>query len=147
MTTLARHREDAGGDTDDATHWSPGDGQATGMSQSGVSPSGGFRLKPHCERLQTSPDPFFIEKVRTSWVFISIRPEPPGAVRRREDPGAGARSHRSGATRSSGLPERATHDYVRNGTPTSSRLDMASGKSSPDMTDRHEPFESQVLEP
>jgi len=42
-----------------------------------------------------------------------------------------------------GLPERATHDYVRNGTTNLyAALDMASGKVIADMTDRTEPSSS-----
>ena len=41
-----------------------------------------------------------------------------------------------------GLPERATHDYVRNGTTNHyGALDMASGKVIADMTDRHRAVE------
>ncbi len=58
----------------------------------------------------------------------SSRRRRPCAVRRREEPDPGARPDRAHPSPRPGLPERATHDYVRNGTTTLfAALELATG--------------------
>ena len=66
-----------------------------------------------------------------------------GALYRREVPSASAGSHRADPAVAPGLPEKATHDYLRHGTTTLfAALEVATGK----VTDacyphhRHEEF-------
>ena len=126
----------------DATHWSTRSmAKATGMSQSGVSRIWrAFGLKPHLrETFKLSPDPLFIEKVRD---VVGLYLNPPEAalvlcVDEKTQVQALDRTAPVLPLRP-GLPERATHDYVRNGTTNLyAALDMASGKVIADMTDRH----------
>jgi transposase len=130
----------------DATHWSTRSmAKATGMSQSGVSRIWrAFGLKPHLrETFKLSPDPFFIEKVRD---VVGLYLNPPEAalvlcVDEKTQVQALDRTAPVLPLRP-GLPERATHDYVRNGTTNLyAALDMASGKVIADMTDRHRAVE------
>jgi len=130
----------------DATHWSTRSmAKATGMSQSGVSRIWrAFGLKPHLrETFKLSPDPFFIEKVRD---VVGLYLNPPEAalvlcVDEKTQVQALDRTAPVPPLRP-GLPERATHDYVRNGTTNLyAALDMASGKVIADMTDRHRAVE------
>src|SRR5436309_14883371 len=103
-----------------ATHWSTRSmAAAAGMSQSAVSriwrPCG---LKPHqSEAFKLSPDPQFIDKVRDI-VGLYLNP-PDAAVVMCVD----EKSQIQALDRSApilplrpGVPERQTHDYVRNGT-------------------------------
>jgi hypothetical protein len=92
---------------------------ATGMSQTAVSRIWrAFALKPHqSESFKLSPDPLFIEKVRDI-VGLYLNP-PDAAVVLCVD----EKSQIQALDRSApvlplmpGVPERATHDYVRNGT-------------------------------
>src|SRR5271170_4872984 len=110
----------------DATHWSTRSmAAATGMSQSAVSRIWrAFGLKPHqTETFKLSPDPQFIEKVRDI-VGLYLNP-PEAAVVLCVD----EKSQIQALDRTApvlplmpGVPERATHDYVRNGTTESRRF-------------------------
>jgi transposase len=126
----------------DATHWSTRQmAAATGMSQTAVSRIWrAFGLKPHQrESFKLSPDPLFIEKVRDI-VGLYLNP-PDAAVVLCVD----EKSQIHALDRSApvlplmpGVPERATHDYVRNGTTNLyAALDVASGQVIADMTPRH----------
>jgi transposase len=132
----------------DATHWSTRSmAQATGMSQSAVSRIWrAFGLKPHLtETFKLSPDPMFIEKVRDI-VGLYLNP-PDAAVVLCVD----EKSQIQALDRTSpvlpiapGLPERRTHDYVRNGTTNLyAALDVASGNVITNMTTRHRAEEFQ----
>ena len=126
----------------DATHWSTRSmAQATGMSQTAVSRIWrAFGLKPHqSESFKLSPDPQFIEKVRDI-EGLYLNP-PDAAVVLCVD----EKSQIQALDRSApvlplmpGVPERATHDYVRNGTTNLyAALDVASGQVIAEMTPRH----------
>ena len=125
-----------------ATHWSTRSmAAATGMSQSAVSRIWrAFGLKPHrTEHFKLSPDPQFVDKVRDI-VGLYLNP-PEAAVVLCVD----EKSQIQALERSSpilplmpGVPERQTHDYVRNGTTNLyAALDVASGKVISEMTPRH----------
>jgi transposase len=126
----------------DATHWSTRSmAHATGMNQTAVSRIWrAFGLKPHqSESFKLSPDPLFIEKVRDI-VGLYLNP-PDAAVVLCVD----EKSQIQALDRSApvlplmpGVPERATHDYVRNGTTNLyAALDVASGQVISEMTARH----------
>ncbi len=126
----------------DATHWSTRSmAQATGMSQSAISRIWrAFGLKPHqTEAFKLSPDPQFIDKVRDI-VGLYLNP-PDAAVVLCVD----EKSQIQALDRSApvlplmpGVPERRTHDYVRNGTTNLyAALDVASGQVIADMSPRH----------
>ena len=126
----------------DATHWSTRSmAAATGMSQSAVSRIWrAFGLKPHqTETFKLSPDPQFIDKVRDI-VGLYLNP-PEAAVVLCVD----EKSQIQALDRSApllplmpGVPERRTHDYVRNGTTNLyAALDVASGQVIAEMTPRH----------
>jgi len=125
-----------------ATHWSTRQmAGATGMSQTAVSRIWrAFGLKPHrSEHFKLSPDPQFVDKVRDI-VGLYLNP-PEAAVVLCVD----EKSQIQALERSSpilplmpGVPERQTHDYVRNGTTNLyAALDVASGKVISEMTPRH----------
>src|SRR5487761_699233 len=125
-----------------ATHWSTRSmAAATGMSQTAVSRIWrAFALKPHqVESFKLSPDPQFIDKVRDI-VGIYLNP-PEAAVVLCVD----EKSQIQALERSApilplmpGVPERQTHDYVRNGiTNLYAALDTASGEVIAEMTPRH----------
>jgi len=125
-----------------ATHWSTRSmAAATGMSQTAVSRIWrAFGLKPHqTEAFKLSPDPQFIDKVRDI-VGLYLNP-PEAAVVMCVD----EKSQIQALDRSApvlplmpGVPERRTHDYVRNGTTNLyAALDVASGQVIADMTPRH----------
>jgi transposase len=125
-----------------ATHWSTRSmAQATGMSQTAVSRIWrAFGLKPHlAETFKLSPDPQFIDKVRDI-VGLYLNP-PEAAVVLCVD----EKSQIQALDRTApvlplmpGIPERRTHDYVRNGTTNLyAALDVASGKVIADLTPRH----------
>ena len=125
-----------------ATHWSTRSmAQATGMSQSAISRIWrAFALKPHqAESFKLSPDPQFIDKVRDV-VGLYLNP-PEAAVVMCVD----EKSQIQALDRSApilplmpGVPERHTHDYVRNGTTNLyAALDIASGNVIADMSPRH----------
>jgi len=126
----------------DATHWSTRSmANATGMSQSAVSRIWrAFALKPHqAEAFKLSPDPQFIDKVRDI-VGLYLNP-PDAAVVLCVD----EKSQIQALDRTApvlplmpGVAERATHDYVRNGTTNLyAALDVASGQVIAEMTPRH----------
>jgi transposase len=116
----------------DATHWS----RASMAKKSGLSKSTvgriwqAFRLKPHrSETFKLSKDPLFIDKVRD---VVGLYLDPPEkAVLLCVD----EKSQVQALDRSQpvlpmmpGMPERRTHDYVRNGiTSLFAALDMSSG--------------------
>jgi transposase len=124
-----------------ATHWSTRSmAAATGMSQSAVSRIWrAFGLKPHqTETFKLSPDPQFIDKVRDI-VGLYLNP-PEAAVVLCVD----EKSQIQALDRTApvlplmpGVPERRTHDYVRNGTTNLyAALDVASGQVISEMTPR-----------
>ena len=126
----------------DATHWSTRSmAAATGMSQSAISRIWrAFGLKPHqAETFKLSPDPQFIDKV-SDIVGLYLNP-PEAAVVLCVD----EKSQIQALDRSApvlplmpGVPERQTHDYVRNGTTNLyAALDVASGQVISEMTPRH----------
>lgn len=130
------------GSPPNATHWSTRQmAGATGMSQTAVSRIWrAFGLKPHrSEHFKLSPDPQFVDKVRDI-VGLYLNP-PEAAVVLCVD----EKSQIQALERSSpilplmpGVPERQTHDYVRNGTTNLyAALDVASGKVISEMTPRH----------
>jgi transposase len=125
-----------------ATHWSTRSmAQATGMSQSAISRIWrAFGLKPHqTESFKLSPDPQFIDKVRDI-VGLYLNP-PDAAVVLCVD----EKSQIQALDRSApilplmpGVPERRTHDYVRNGTTNLyAALNVASGQVIANMSPRH----------
>jgi transposase len=126
----------------DATHWSTRSmAKATGMSQSAVSRIWrAFGLKPHqTESFKLSPDPLFVDKVRDI-VGLYLNPPEAAVVLCLDE-----KSQIQALDRSApvlplmpGVPERRTHDYVRNGTTNLyAALDVASGRVIADMTVRH----------
>jgi len=130
----------------DATHWSTRSmAEATGMSQSAISRIWrAFGLKPHLtETFKLSPDPQFIEKVRD---IVGLYVNPPEAALVL---GVDEKTQVEALDRTApvlplrpGLPERATHDYVRGGTSNLyAALDVASGKVIADMTGQHRAIE------
>jgi transposase len=130
------------GQPPNATHWSTRSmAQATGMSQSAISRIWrAFGLKPHqTEAFKLSPDPRFIDKVRDV-VGLYLNP-PEAAVVLCVDEKAQIQALDRSAPilpLMPGVPERRTHDYVRNGTTNLyAALDVASGNVIADMTARH----------
>lgn len=130
----------------DATHWSIRSmANASGMSRSSVNRIWrAFGLKPHLrDTFKLSPDPLFVDKVRD---IVGLYVNPPEAalvlcVDEKTQVQALDRAAPILPLRP-GLPERATHDYVRGGTTNLfAALDMASGKVIADMTDRHRAVE------
>jgi transposase len=126
----------------DATHWSTRSmAQATGMSQSAISRIWrAFGLKPHqTESFKLSPDPQFIDKVRDI-VGLYLNP-PDAAVVLCVDEKAQIQALDRSAPilpLMPGVPERRTHDYIRNGTTNLyAALDVASGNVIADMSPRH----------
>jgi transposase len=126
----------------EATHWSTRSmAAATGMSQSAVSRIWrAFGLKPHQqEAFKLSPDPQFIDKVRDI-VGLYLNP-PEAAVVLCVDEKAQIQALGRSAPvlpLMPGVPQRASHDYIRNGTTNLyAALDLASGKVLAEMTPRH----------
>ena len=135
----------------DATHWSTCSlAHATGMSQTAVSRIWrAFGLKPHqSESFKLSPDPLFIEKVRDI-VGLYLNP-PDAAVVLCVD----EKSQIQALDRTvpvlplmPAVPERATHDYVRNGTTNLyAALDLASGQAIADDDPTHRAEEFRRLQ-
>ncbi len=125
-----------------ATHWSTRSmAQATGMSQTAVSRIWrAFGLKPHqTEAVKLSPDPLFIDTV-SDIVGLYLNP-PDAAVVLCVDEKSQIRALDRSAPvlpLMPGVPERHTHDYVRNGTTNLyAALDVAPGQVIADMTPRH----------
>ena len=125
-----------------ATHWSTRSmAKATGLNQTAISRIWrAFALKPHqTETFKLSPDPQFIDKVRDI-VGLYLNP-PEAAVVLCVD----EKSQIQALDRSApilplmaGVPERQTHDYVRNGTTNLyAALDVACGQVIAEMTPRH----------
>jgi transposase len=125
-----------------ATHWSTRSmATATGLNQTAISRIWrAFGLKPHrSEHFKLSPDPQFVEKVRDI-VGLYLNP-PEAAVVLCVD----EKSQIQALERSApilplmpGVPERRTHDYVRNGTTNLyAALDAASGKVIAETAPRH----------
>src|SRR2546425_3369303 len=125
-----------------ATHWSTRSmAAATGMSQTAISRIWrAFGLKPHqTEAFKLSPDPQFIDKVRDI-VGLYLNP-PEAAIVLCVD----EKSQIQALDRSApvlplmpGVPERHSHDYVRNGiTNLYAALDVASGQVIADTSARH----------
>src|SRR3954469_2423679 len=126
----------------DATHWSTRSmATATGLSQTAVSRIWrAFGLRPHqTESFKLSPDPQLIDKVRDI-VGLYLNP-PDAAVVMCVD----EKSQIQALDRTApvlpplpGVPERRTHDYVRNGTTNLyAALNVATGRVIADMTTRH----------
>src|SRR5437899_11539224 len=113
----------------------------TRMSQSAFSRIWrAFALKPHqSETFKLSPDPLFIEKVRDI-VGLYLNP-PDAAVVLCVDEKAQIQALDRSAPMlplMPGVPERRTHDYVRNGTTNLyAALDVASGQVIAEMSARH----------
>ena len=111
------------------------------MSQSAISRIWrAFGLKPHrTENFKLSPDPQFIDKVRD---IVGLYLNPPDAavvlcVDEKSQIQALDRTAPVLPLRP-GIPERQTHDYVRNGiTNLYAALDVASGNVISDLTARH----------
>jgi hypothetical protein len=133
-----------------ATHWSTRSmAAATGMSQTSISRIWrAFGLRPHqTEAFKLSPDPLFVDKVRDI-VGLYLNP-PDAAVVLCVD----EKSQIQALDRSApvlplmpGVPERHTHDYVRNGTTNlHAALDIASGQVIADMAPRcHQRRRTQI---
>jgi transposase-like protein/transposase len=126
----------------DATHWSRASmAQRSGMSKSTVGRIWRkFQLKPHlADTFKLSTDPLFIEKVHDV-VGLYFNP-PDGAVVLSVD----EKSQIQALDRSQpvlpmmpGMPERRTHDYVRNGLTTLfAAFDVASGEVISSLHRRH----------
>jgi transposase len=116
-----------------ASHWSTGSmAAATGISQTAISRIWrAFGLKPdQSEAFKLAPDPQFIDKVRD---IVGLYLNPPEAavvlcVDEKSQIQALERSAPVGPLLP-GVPERHSHDYVRNGTTNLyAALDVASGQ-------------------
>ena len=116
-----------------ATHWSSRSmAQATGLSQSTISRIWRtFGLKPHMvETFKLSTDPQFIEKVRDI-VGLYLAPPEHALVLCVDEKTQIQALDRSAPVlpMMPGMPERRTHDYLRNGTTTLfAALDVATGQ-------------------
>src|SRR5712692_10593290 len=116
-----------------ATHWSTrGLAQATGLSRMTISRIWrAFGLKPHrTETFKLSPDPLFIEKVRDI-VGLYLNPPEAAVVLCVDEKSQIQALDRTAPVLAlmPGVPERRTHDYVRNGTTNLyAALDLASGQ-------------------
>jgi transposase len=126
----------------DATHWSTRSmATATGMSQTAISRIWrAFGLKPHrTENFKLSPDPLFIEKVRDI-VGLYLNPPEAAVVLCVDEKSQIQALDRTAPVLAlmPGVPERRTHDYVRNGTTNLyAALDVAGGQVIAEMTPRH----------
>jgi transposase len=125
-----------------ATHWSTRSmADATGLTQVAVHRIWrAFGLKPHqTEDFKLSPDPLFIDKVRDI-VGLYLNPPDAAAVLCVDEKTQVQALDRSAPILPMlpGVPERRTHDYVRNGTTNLyAALDVASGQVIADMAPRH----------
>lgn len=126
----------------DATHWSTRSmADKVGLSQTAVSRIWrAFGLKPHeTADFKLSPDPQFIDKVRDV-VGIYLNPPDAAVVLCVDEKTQVQALDRTAPILPMlpGVPERRTHDYVRNGTTNLyAALDVASGHVIAEMTDRH----------
>jgi transposase len=126
----------------DATHWSTRSmAKATGMNQTAVSRIWrAFGLQPHrAESFKLSTDPLFIEKVRD---IVALYLDPPErAVVLCVDEKSQIQALNRYAPilpMMPGVPERASHDYVRHGTTSLfAALNMATGKVIGSLHRRH----------
>jgi transposase len=125
-----------------ATHWSTRSmAAATGMSQTAISRIWrAFGLKPHqTEAFKLSPDPQFIDKVRDI-VGLYLNPPDAAVVMCVDEKSPIQALDRSAPVLPlmPGVPQRHTHDYVRNGTTNLyAALDVASGQVIADTSPRH----------
>jgi transposase len=125
-----------------ATHWSTRSlAAATGMSQSAISRIWrAFGLKPHqSESFKLSPDPQFIDKVRDI-AALYLNPPDAAVVLCVDEKSQIQALDRTAPVLPllAGVPERRTHDYVRNGTTNLyAALNVASGQVIADTTARH----------
>ena len=125
-----------------ATHWSTRSmAAATGLSQTAVSRIWrAFGLKPHqAETFKLFPDPQFIDKVRDI-VGLYLNPPDAAVVLCVDEKSQIQALDRTAPVLPlmAGVPERRTHDYVRNGTTNLyAALNVASGQVIADMTPRH----------
>src|SRR2546421_3574221 len=125
-----------------ATHWSTRSlAQATGMSQTAISRIWrAFGLKPdQTEAFKLSPDPQFIDKVRDI-VGLYLNPPEAAVVLCVDEKAQIQALDRSAPVLPlrPGVPERHTHDYVRNGTTNLyPALDPAPGQVIADTSPRH----------
>ena len=130
----------------DATHWS----RASMAAHSGLSGSTigriwkAFRLQPHrAETFKLSTDPLFIDKIRDI-VGLYLDPPERAIVLCVDEKSQVQALNRSAPTlpMMPGMPERRTHDYVRNGvTSLFAALDMATGKVISSLHRRHRSIE------
>ena len=107
-----------------ATHWSTrGMAEASGLSQSTVGRIWrAFGLKPHrADTFKLSADPYFVEKVRDVVGLYLSPPEKAIVLCGDATPHAGARPLPAGPADGPARAERATHDYARPGTTSTSR--------------------------
>ena len=125
-----------------ATHWSTRSmAAATGLNQTAISRIWrAFGLKPHqAETFKLSPDPQFIDKVRDI-VGLYLNPPDAAVVLCVDEKSQIQALDRTAPVLPlmAGVPERRTHDYVRNGTTNLyAALNVASGQVIADMTPRH----------
>jgi transposase len=125
----------------DATHWSTRNlARQLGMSQSAISRIWrAFGLKPHLvDTFKLSTDPQFIEKVRDV-VGLYLNPPQAALVLCVDEKTQVQALDRTAPILPllPGVPQRATHDYVRHGTTNLyAALDVASGKVLSQMTAR-----------
>jgi transposase len=125
-----------------ATHWSTRSmAAATGLNQTAVSRIWrAFALKPHqTETFKLSPDPQFIDKVRDI-VGLYLNPPDAAVVLCVDEKSQIQALDRTAPVLPlmAGVPERRTHDYLRNGTTNLyAALNVASGQVIADMTSRH----------
>jgi len=126
----------------DATHWSTRSMAAeVGLSQASISRIWrAFGLQPHrTEDFKLSPDPQFIDKVRDI-VGLYLNPPDAAVVLCVDEKTQVQALDRTAPVLPlmPGVPERRTHDYVRNGTTNLyAALDVASGQVITNMTARH----------
>lgn len=125
-----------------ATHWSTRSMAAqVGLSQASISRIWrAFGLQPHrTEDFKLSPDPQFIDKVRDI-VGLYLNPPDAAVVLCVDEKTQVQALDRTAPVLPlmPGVPERRTHDYVRNGTTNLyAALDVASGQVITNMTARH----------
>lgn len=130
-----------------STHWSTRTiAQASGLSQSAVSRIWrAFSLQPHrVETFKLSSDPFFVEKVRDI-VGLYLNPPERALVLCVDEKGQIQALDRTRPILPlrPGVPERQSHDYIRNGTTSLfAALDVATGKvmASFHQRQRHQEF-------